>query len=74
MADALNDGRLGGAGLDVLAKEPADGANPLLSAKNDVITPHCAWTTPEARLRLIDILDRNLAAFAKTGAGIHRVL
>lgn len=74
VADALNDGRLGGAGLDVLAKEPADGANPLLSAKNAVITPHCAWTTPEARLRLIDILDRNLAAFAKTGAGIHRVL
>lgn len=74
VADALNDGRLGGAGLDVLAKEPADGANPLLSAKNAVITPHCAWTTPEARLRLIDILDRNLAAFTKTGAGIHRVL
>ena len=74
VADALNNGRLGGAGLDVLAKEPADGANPLLSAKNAVITPHCAWTTPEARLRLIDILDRNLAAFAKTGAGIHRVL
>ncbi len=74
VADALNDGRLGGAGLDVLAKEPADGANPLLSAKNAVITPHCAWTTPEARLRLIDILDRNLDAFTKTGAGIHRVL
>lgn len=74
VADALNNGRLGGAGLDVLAKEPADGANPLLSAKNAVITPHCAWTTPEARLRLVDILDRNLAAFAKTGAGIHRVL
>lgn len=74
VADALNNGRLGGAGLDVLAKEPADGANPLLSAKNAVITPHCAWTTPEARLRLIDILDRNLAAFTKTGAGIHRVL
>lgn len=74
VADALNDGRLGGAGLDVLAKEPADPANPLLHAKNTVITPHCAWTTPEARCRLIDILDRNLNAFTKTGAGIHRVL
>ena len=74
VADALNDGRLGGAGLDVLAKEPADPGNPLLTAKNAIITPHCAWTTPEARTRLIDILDRNLAAFTKTGAGIHRVL
>ncbi len=74
VADALNDGRLGGAGLDVLAKEPADRANPLLTAKNAVITPHCAWTTPEARLCLIDILDQNLNAFTKTGAGIHRVL
>lgn len=74
VAAALNDGRLGGAGLDVLAKEPADPANPLLTAKHAVITPHCAWTTPEARLRLIDILDQNLDAFTKTGAGIHRVL
>lgn len=74
VAAALNDGRLGGAGLDVLAKEPADRANPLLTAKNAVITPHCAWATLEARLRLIEILDQNLAAFMKTGAGIHRVL
>lgn len=74
VAAALNGGRLGGAGLDVLAKEPADPANPLLTAQHAVITPHCAWTTPEARLRLIDILDRNLDAFTKTGAGIHRVL
>ena len=73
VADALKSGKLGGAGMDVLAKEPADPANPLLSAPNCVITPHCAWTSKEARLRLMDILDRNLDSFVKTGKGIYRV-
>lgn len=73
VAEALHSGKLGGAGLDVLAKEPADPENPLLKAPSTVITPHCAWTSKEARLRLMDILDKNLESFIKTGAGINRV-
>ncbi len=73
VAAALHSGKLSGAGLDVLAKEPADPANPLLTAPNTVITPHCAWTSREARLRLMDILDKNLDSFLKNGQGINRV-
>jgi len=73
VAAALHSGKLSGVGLDVLAKEPADPENPLLKAPNTVITPHCAWTSREARLRLMDILDRNLDSFLNTGADIHRV-
>ena len=73
VAEALCSGKLGGAGLDVLAKEPADPANPLLKAPNTVITPHCAWTSKEARLRLLDALDANLGSFLETGKGINRV-
>lgn len=73
VADALNSGKLGGAGLDVLAAEPALPDNPLLTAKNTIITPHCAWTSKEARLRLMDILDANLTSFVETGRGINRV-
>ena len=70
---ALHSGKLSGAGLDVLAKEPADPANPLLTAPNTVITPHCAWTSKEARTRLMQILDDNLTSFVNTGIGINRV-
>ena len=63
VAGALADGRLGGAGLDVLSTEPPSPDNPLLSAPNCVITPHIAWATREARTRLIRILEENLAAF-----------
>lgn len=73
VAEALHSGKLGGAGLDVLAKEPADPDNPLLHAPNTIITPHCAWTSKEARLRLLDILDKNLSSFVETGHGINRV-
>ena len=72
-AEALVSGKLGGAGLDVLAKEPADPANPLLKAPNTIITPHCAWTSKEARLRLMEILENNLDSFIKNGYGINRV-
>ncbi|MBE6598637.1 MAG: D-2-hydroxyacid dehydrogenase [Ruminococcaceae bacterium] len=73
VAEALNSGKLGGAGLDVLSAEPARPDNPLLKSKNTIITPHCAWTSREARLRLLDILDANLTSFAETGKGINRV-
>ncbi|MEO0413711.1 MAG: D-2-hydroxyacid dehydrogenase [Verrucomicrobiota bacterium] len=60
LADALNNGQIAGAGLDVLCKEPMTRDNPLLGAKNCVITPHIAWATQEARKRLIDIVAANL--------------
>ncbi len=74
VAEALTSGKLGGAGLDVLAVEPADPENPLLTAPNCRITPHCAWTSREARLRLLDILDENLGSFVVQGYGVNRVL
>lgn len=63
LAHALNAGRLAGAGLDVLAVEPPRDANPLLGAKNCLITPHIAWATRAARKRLLDTALTNLRAF-----------
>jgi glycerate dehydrogenase len=63
LAAALNGGRLAGAGLDVLSLEPPLASNPLLSARNCLITPHIAWATREARQRLVDLAIQNIAAF-----------
>jgi glycerate dehydrogenase len=63
LARSLDEGRLAGAGLDVLSTEPPPATNPLLQAKNCLITPHVAWATRNARARLIDVVAANLAAF-----------
>ena len=63
VADALNSGRIAGAGLDVLSTEPPSPTNPLTGAKNCFITPHCAWGTLAARQRLLQIAVDNLQAF-----------
>jgi len=64
LAAALDAGRIAGAGLDVLTVEPPSAANPLLRAKNCIITPHIAWATRNARMRLIDATAANVRAFA----------
>jgi glycerate dehydrogenase len=63
LAVALNEGQIAGAGLDVLAVEPPAATNPLLGARNCVITPHLAWATRAARGRLMDTAVANVAAF-----------
>jgi glycerate dehydrogenase len=63
LAEALNSGRIAGAGLDVLSAEPPDPGNPLLRAHNCLITPHLAWGTRAARQRLMDIAAGNVRAF-----------
>ncbi|MBR4627169.1 MAG: D-2-hydroxyacid dehydrogenase [Ruminococcus sp.] len=63
LADALNSGRIAGAYLDVLEKEPMSPDTPLRTAKNCVITPHTAWAPYETRRRLIDIVCGNITAW-----------
>jgi glycerate dehydrogenase len=63
LADALNGGRLAGAGLDVLAIEPPTDDNPLLQANNCLITPHIAWATRAARSRMMETVLANIRAF-----------
>jgi len=65
LADALNNGTIAGAGIDVLSAEPPQADNPLFKAKNCIITPHLAWATKEARIRLMDMVVNNVAAFIK---------
>lgn len=64
LADALNTGRIAGAGLDVLSDEPPKPNNPLLTARNCVITPHISWATRSARGRLLQSTIDNLGAYA----------
>ncbi len=65
VADALNRGKLGGAAVDVVSVEPIIKENPLIGAKNCIITPHFAWAPFEARTRLMDTLVSNVRAFVQ---------
>lgn len=63
LADALNSGKVAAAGLDVVSAEPVRGSNPLLKAKNCIITPHISWAAREARQRIMDITVENVRSF-----------
>jgi glycerate dehydrogenase len=66
LAWALNSDVIGGAGVDVLTEEPPKSENPLLGdVKNLIITPHIAWSSKEARQRLIDITVENIESFLR---------
>ena len=72
VAEALNNDQLAAFGADVLTTEPAPADNPLLTAKNSFLTPHIAWATREARLRLINICTENVRAYLE-GDPINQV-
>ena len=63
VADALNCGKIYAAGLDVVSTEPIKNDNPLLTAKNCIITPHISWAPKESRQRIMDCTVSNVAAF-----------
>lgn len=63
LIDALNSGKVAGAALDVVSSEPIKSDNPLLEAKNCIITPHISWAPKEARTRLMDLALENLKRY-----------
>ena len=63
LADILNQGKIAGAALDTLQQEPPAKDNPLLTAKNCVITPHIAWATLDARKRIVNMVAENIQAY-----------
>lgn len=65
LKDALNNGKVAAAACDVVSTEPIRNDNPLLTAKNMIITPHIAWAPIESRTRLIDYTIENLVKFLK---------
>ena len=72
LKEALESGKVGGAAVDVISREPAAADNPLLKAPNMIITPHIAWAPREARQRLMDITVENMKAYLD-GRPIHVV-
>lgn len=72
VAEALNTGKLAGAAMDVVSVEPISAENPLLTAKNCILTPHIAWAPKEARQRIMDMSVENVEAFLK-GDPVHVV-
>ena len=67
--DALNSGQIAGAGVDVLSQEPPKKGSILLGAKNIIISPHSAWSTLQARQKLIDETAHNIRAFIEGKPG-----
>ena len=63
LAEALKNGRLSAAGLDVLTTEPPAADNPLIGLENCILTPHMAWAPKEMRITVIDVLAKNLASW-----------
>lgn len=63
LAQALNSGKVYAAGLDVVSTEPIQAGNPLLQAKNCLITPHIPWAAKESRQRIMDCVVDNVKAF-----------
>ncbi len=72
LAEALNSGKVYAAGLDVVSVEPITADNPLLTAKNCIITPHISWAPKESRQRLMDIAVENVRAY-KEGRPVNVV-
>ncbi len=69
---ALDSGKVAGAGMDVVSTEPIPAGNPLLGAKNCIITPHIAWAPKESRIRLMNITVENIKSFL-SGSIVHNV-
>lgn len=72
LADALESGKVYAAGVDVVSTEPIKGDNPLLKARNCIITPHISWAAKESRQRIMDCTIQNIRAYQE-GRPIHVV-